>query len=496
MQRASPWRVRFAYAIWLFGIFGYFVPAATWNPVSRFGLTRAIVEEHSLRIDSFAESTGDRSFRNGHWYSDKAPAPALLAVVPYALVHALQSWRHKTPEFRAVGTPDMPARHVTVNAPFAQGLYVCSASTAGLAGAILGVLGFEVLRRRVESGVALATSMVVVLGTPIMPYATSFYGHVVAAAFLFAGLMLLHANPSGDASRAQVRVAGACLVLAAGSEYIVFGPVVVGVLFAFARVRPGSRKEDARRLALDLAAGAALPLAILGAYHAACFGAPWRTGYSFIAREEFARGHASGLLGIRLPSMPALWGIFFSRERGLFLVSPVLLVGAAGGVWAVARRGRQRFDVMAACVTATLVLMNAGYYLWWGGASVGPRHVVPVLSFLGCGIAAALTSRASAAGAGAGPGARALRAITIVLGAASIASMLVLASVGLEAPETGNILTDYAWSRLVKGQFAHLSGASNLGVELGMAPAASMGPLLAWLLVGARLVFKELETTA
>src|SRR6185295_11786293 len=47
-------RLRLGYAAWLFGIFCYFLPAATWSPVSRFDLTRAIVEQRTLSIDAFA----------------------------------------------------------------------------------------------------------------------------------------------------------------------------------------------------------------------------------------------------------------------------------------------------------------------------------------------------------------------------------------------------------------------------------------------------------
>jgi hypothetical protein len=180
MRSPSLQRARLAYALWLFGVFAYFIPAATWNPVSRFSLTRAIVEERSLRIDRYVDSTGDRAFFDGHWYTDKAPVPALLAVPAYAALHALQTVRRQAPDFQATGTPESPARHVTVNTAFARGLYVCSASTASLAGALLGVLVFEVLRRRFGGRTALVASAATMLGTPILPYATSFYGHVVA----------------------------------------------------------------------------------------------------------------------------------------------------------------------------------------------------------------------------------------------------------------------------------------------------------------------------
>jgi hypothetical protein len=477
MANHGLWRIRLALALWLFGIFGYFIPAATWNPVSRFDLTRAIVEERTFRIDRFADDTGDRALRDGHWYTDKAPVPALLAVPAYALIHALQSRRGDAPEFVSTGSAEVPARRVTVNKAFGQGLYVCSASTAALAGAVLGVLVFEVLRRRMSTRGAVAGAAATVLGTPVLPYATSFYGHVVAAAFLFGGAFLLRPreeDPSFAASRA-VRWAGACLALAAGSEYVVTLPAAVIAIEALARA--GTRRSAAT--VLDLALGAAIPLAVIGGYHTACFGAPWRTGYSFIVNPAFASGQGSGLLGIHLPRLSAFWRMLFGAERGLYWIAPALLVGTAGGVWFLVRT-RDRFALAAAMATATLLVLNSGYYMWWGGASAGPRHLVPVIAFMGLGIAAAWTR----------PGLRWLIAALVVL---SVLNMLALASVGLEAPEAGNILVDYAWARLRHGKIAHLSGASNLGIALGVAPAASLGPLLAWLFIGLRVVVQTVD---
>src|SRR6185295_6583294 len=101
MPGSARW-FRVAYGVWLWGIFAYFVPAATWNPVSRFDLTRAIVEEGSLRIDPYADNTGDRSRRDEHWYTDKAPLPAFLAVPAYAAVRGVQAIRGQRPTYQTI----------------------------------------------------------------------------------------------------------------------------------------------------------------------------------------------------------------------------------------------------------------------------------------------------------------------------------------------------------------------------------------------------------
>jgi hypothetical protein len=86
---------------WFFVTFAYFQPAATWNPVSRFELTRSLVERGKLDIDTFADSTGDRAFVAGHWYSDKAPLPGLLAVPAYAVVYAWDQRQGDDPAYVA-----------------------------------------------------------------------------------------------------------------------------------------------------------------------------------------------------------------------------------------------------------------------------------------------------------------------------------------------------------------------------------------------------------
>src|ERR1051326_1081826 len=90
---------RMAYGLWLLGTFAYFVPAATWNPVSRFDLTRAVVENRALTIDEYADNTGGPAFARGHWFTEKAPVVYFLAVPAYAAFYATQRIRGQRLEY-------------------------------------------------------------------------------------------------------------------------------------------------------------------------------------------------------------------------------------------------------------------------------------------------------------------------------------------------------------------------------------------------------------
>jgi hypothetical protein len=499
-------RVRLGYAAWLFGVFCYFLPAATWSPVSRFNLTRAIVEQRTLSIDSFADSTGDRALYAGHWYSDKAPLPALLALPAYQLYHIMDVARGKAPAYEARGTRERPAMRLTVNRSFQRGLYVCSLSTVALSGVALGLILFELLRRRMPSSSALWGSAATLLCTSIFPYATGFYGHVMAGAFLTGGALLLDpllprfldqscldppfldpswhatgrqpndtaATLAGAPSWARAAGAGACLTAAVGCEYLAAVPALVLALAMLAH----HRREHWLRWLLGMGLGALGPGLIIAAYHYACFGAPWRTGYSYIENARFAAGHATGFLGIRVPRLDALSGLLFGRFRGLFYVAPVTLLLFVG----VLARARQRDGAALGGLLAfiSLLLVNASYYMWWGGAAAGPRHLVPVLGFLALGLPWIWAHGWS-------------RWALMALGAVSAVNMLVIAGVGLEAPERGDVLIDFAYARLLQGRLSAIAGASNLGLEFGVVRGGTLGPLLVWMLAGAHVLSRQMH---
>jgi len=305
----------------------------------------------------------------------------------------------------------------------------------------------------------------------------------MAGAFLIGAALLLDplARDRLDAnardrqpSWGHAALAGACLTGAVGCEYLAAVPALVLALAMLAQ----HRRDHWQRWILGMALGALGPGLIIGAYHYACFGAPWRTGYSFIPNARFAAGHATGFMGIRLPKLDALSGLLFGRFRGLFYVAPVALPLFIG-VFARARL-KDAVALGGGLAFIALLLVNSSYYMWWGGAAAGPRHLVPVLGFLALGAPWVLSQRWS-------------RWAFFALGAVSALNMLVIAGVGLEAPERGDVLFDFAYARLLQGRLSAIAGASNLGLELGIVRGGTLGPLLVWMLAGAHILSRQVH---
>jgi hypothetical protein len=465
--------------------YAYFVGEPAWNQNSRLALTRALVEQRTTIIDRYHYTTGDKSLRDGHFYCDKAPGASWAAVVPYAAFHVLRrvtggelpraQVRPLDPQ-SPVPEPDErgPGDVLVYNLAHRIALHLCALVTGVLPSVAAAAAVFLLVLRQAAGRVrpALLVALAFGLATPVFPYATVFYGHALCGALLtwaFA-LVVLH-EPGGAVGRAPLWV-GSLLGAAVVTEYPAAVPALAVAGLALAR--------HGRGFALrTVLAGVPWALA-LAAYHTVAFGHPLRTGYDYVYLEEFAEGMRVRY-GIAAPDLGAAWELLFGSYRGLFYLSPVLVLVAWGLPAALRDRvpeprepptSEQPGLPRAAVITALAIvlyylLLNAGYYMWDGGAAFGPRHMVPMLGVLMLG---------------AWPAYRAVPRAFLVLATVATLHMLLGAAATPEAPQHGNPLWEHAWPR-ASGAMAAIPGqATNLGLLLGLPGLVSLVPLLApWL---------------
>jgi hypothetical protein len=295
---AADKRVAGLLALLLACTFAYFVGPPAWNQNSRLALTRALVEQGRVAIDDYHATTGDKSYRDGHFYSDKAPGVSLLAVVPYALFVVerkltggeLPDVRVQTldPVIAAGGRAPPPAERLpgdvlVYNPAHRVALWWCRMVVISLPSVLAAVLMFLVLVRERSRGVALGIPLIWLLATPALGYACGFYGHQIVAALLVIAWALVRLGWPLDPARRGF-VLGSLLGLAVACEYT-SAPAIVLVL-AWASWRAGLRVA-----AFAVLGGIPWALLLAG-YHAWAFGSPLATGYDFVYLEEFAEGMA------------------------------------------------------------------------------------------------------------------------------------------------------------------------------------------------------------
>jgi hypothetical protein len=474
LRAESPLLLPLALAV--FCTYAYFIGPPAWNQNSRLALTRALVERGSTIIDPDHATTGDKSFRDGHFYSDKAPGASLLALPAYALYYAAtRATGGELPAVRVVPLdpaaeiaglqPDpearLPGDRLIYNQGHRTALYLSRLlSTSLLALAGLAAL-YLIARRQLAPRHAALLTLLYGLACPAFVYSTALYGHQPCADLLLLALACIIL--SQGTARAGL-AAGLCLGLAVACEYPAAVPAVL--LSGFALLRHGPR------FAGWVVVGGLPGAALLAVYHLAAFGHPLKTGYDFVYLAEFAEGMRVNY-GIHAPDPAVLQELLFGRFRGLFYLAPVLLLAAWGlFVQALLPASKdmsnrtwptRQVATLALLVIGFYLALNSGYYMWDGGAALGPRHCVPMLPFLALGLVPALQTV---------PGA------VRILGAVSAAQMLAATAAAPEAPQFGDPLWNHAWPLLFAGQSGY-GGATNLGRLLGLPGALSLLPLLA-----------------
>jgi hypothetical protein len=315
------------------------------------------------------------SYRDGRFYPSKAPLLSVSAAPIYAVLRLLAGNR--------VGVvPEIPL-------VFFARLFLTVLPT---------LLTLRFLRRFLASYVDSSLADVVVvfyaIGTLAFSYSLQFVSHQTSADLLFMAFYLGWRWARSEAKDTALVLVGFLAAVAVTAEYtsaMAAGLISSWVLFA----RRGSTAERATALSL-LGLGACPPLLVLGAYHAHCFGSPFETGYKHLADAAYQPWHLGGFLGIRTPDLHALLLSLFSPLRGLFALSPGLLIGVLGlrRLWVARTRAAELGPIAmfaVALLVAYLYFTSSFSYESWGWTT-GPRHMTGLVPFLLLPLALLLSS--------------------------------------------------------------------------------------------------------
>lgn len=342
-----------------------------WNVNTRLNLTYAIVDFGSVEISPYLSQpeyhTQDVALFEGRYYSDKIIGTSLLGMPAYWALRRVSDLAGATP------SPVM-RRYVTRT----LSVSICAALTVLVMAALLRRMG-------AGEGLAWATALIVHFGTLLFAYSMLFFPYSPAALFsLWTFYLLMGLRLGGARALVVMFAAGLGLGAAMLCDYLYFWIFLAMGGYAIHTV--WSLREKWGGIILFLG-GAAIPLLIFAVYVYALFG-------RLVLPYEFETYHAfEGMkerFGFSLPRLNVLYYITAHPYRGILAQSPFLL-GALAGLWMMLRRGsawRVEAGLCAALVVVYL-LFNASYFMWWGGWTMGPRHLIPMLPFWGIWFAAA-----------------------------------------------------------------------------------------------------------
>ncbi|MDP8255784.1 MAG: hypothetical protein P9M14_08545 [Candidatus Alcyoniella australis] len=462
--------------------FVYFFNGGSWCVNGYVDLTRAIVEQGTLRLDDYRANTGDWAVSGGHYYLAKYPGPSMLAVPFYFVYDAL--FPHAFDTF--VGA--QAAVHMT------------TAFTVSLLAAFAFALFYLWARRFGPPLAALAATLCISLGSVAFGYSSLLNPHmIVASCYMIAAYCLWRAadrRASGHSSPTMMLITGFALGYAVFCEpNAVFGLLTFCGLLLYFRL-------GLRNWTLFILGG--LPLAAaLAAYNIGTFGSVFSDVYSIhddpaMSVNPIFVPDQKMLMGVlQRPSLEVLYKITFHPIRGLFWGSPVMILSLLG-IYFFGRDKRTR-PLVVACVAiiCSYLLFNSSYLYWPGGWTVGPRYLIPALPFFGVLLVPAFSRG------------RLLRLVAAFLAGLSIGVQLMITAVNPKAPHLeaiGNPLFGYIWplfrNGLVSTNSQHLNqywpdifalatfnerwAAYNLGELAGYRGPWSLVPLLfVWLAIGA-----------
>ncbi len=444
---------------------------ADWSQNSRANLTLAIVDDHSLMVDKYMGNTGDYAHYAGHYYTDKAPGPSFAAVPFYAAARPLL--RSAPMQAAIERLSQSPAFADTLNEQgtglltdkiyYMAVLMIITFFVITIPAALLGVLLYSFLRiLTVGREWAIAITLIYGLATTAFTYSSVFYSHQLTAFLLFAAFFLGFRIRRKEISPAWVILAGGMLGFSLISEYPTF--LIAAAIFLYILLTIPNKTWTAGFLA-----GGLIPGALLIAYDMAIFGTPLPIGYEY--SENYTAVHNVGLFSLTYPHLSYLWGITFGSFRGLFYVAPVLLIAVSGLiVWWLWGRFRAE-ALISAWAFVSFLLFNGSSIMWQGGFSVGPRYLVPMLPFLTLGFGPFAIRFGERMWA---------RVLTGVLAVASLLLVWIETLGGQSFPDWTRVpLLNYSIPNVLAGDIAR-----NWGMLLGLHQAASLLPLLLFLVIG------------
>jgi hypothetical protein len=406
----SDWRVvmarRLIFVILLFS-YGWFHQGGGWNQNSRFDQARALADAGKLAINRYCVYHPHR-LPDGSLDVELIPLPDLFAPVatapnPNGFDLAIFNGRILPNKPPGVSIAAAPACWIGMRVCGIAGRpldnwwtltllhHITTVLSIGLAGAIGGVLLFETSRRMFPEASLAAhatTALAVGLGTPIFPFATMLFDHVLVSTLLLGGfLAILIGLETASSDRAAghggfiPKAPGRADAILALAGFLCGAAVVTSYAAAFATLAFGAW--------LLWRAGPRVVWYVLGGLAPAVFLAwfHWKycgSVFSIInMHQHFGFKSAEAVGGVfQVPEPYVAWHLLVHPHRGLFSNALVLIPAMAGWVMLLMHGRRSAEAAAVFAFFGMIFVMNLFFNGWHGGHGIGPRYLIPAIPLL------------------------------------------------------------------------------------------------------------------
>jgi hypothetical protein len=331
-----------------------YVNSGNPNEETRVFLTRAIVDDHTLTLDNqfvLRGTTIDRASFEGHYYSDKAPGTSFLAV-PVELV------------LKAIEGGNVPIRHSRI----AFRIFLLLIPTFFLCFYLWKFLDGMLPNSSFPVTLTMISYMI---GSGAFPYTQYLLGHQLVAVFLTGSFLMIY----GSGKVWRIATGGVLAGLAILTE-LQAAPTTF-LLWIMLIVKYRKRLLRPFLFIPGVAAG----VAGLMLYNYVCFKNPFSIAYDHLDIAVSRAMHDPGLAGVTYPKLNTFILCLFGFKNGLFIFTPLWLC-AVPGFYVLWKSNLRTLSLTVGSIFASWVIFVSSANGWWGGWSVGPRLLTPMLAFL------------------------------------------------------------------------------------------------------------------
>lgn len=317
------------------------------NTTSRALPIISYFEDGTFRFDKYHELTCDKSFIDGHYYTDKAPLPT-YAVLPFfgALVNT------------GVISPDDNGSF------FGDHIYILGGFlTASLPFAFLLLFMFLVIKNLKTSVSPVLLSVLPFYASFIFVFTGTYFPHILSGILLLAAYIYLKKD--------KYLFAGIYAGLSFLCEYN------LAVIFFLWAIQLIARKK-ALKPAVIYSLGILPSLLFILYYNYVFTGSPFIMLYKFHNFDQLNSNY-----GFSLPGFTSLWGLSFSWYKGLFFYAPFILLFLILAFKPVLKKGSRFFFANYLIIPSiAYYIFIASYFAWWGGWTYGPRFLLALAILL------------------------------------------------------------------------------------------------------------------